>query len=108
MFSFSGHNCRNGPATLSTPDDIVRSDGEICLRCHLLSQTRQAMPTRSTDPADYQDVPRPVAVMAKNVEDNHTTGWHRHKRGQLVFASSGVMVVKTHEGTWVIPPQRAV
>jgi AraC-like DNA-binding protein len=66
------------------------------------------MPTRSTDPADYQDVPRPVAVMAKNVENNHTTGWHRHKRGQLVFASSGVMVVKTHEGTWVIPPQRAV
>ena len=66
------------------------------------------MHTRSTNPSDYQDVPRPVAVMAKNFADAHTTGWHRHKRGQLVFASSGVMVVKTHEGTWVIPPQRAV
>ena len=65
-------------------------------------------PSRSTDPADYQNVPRPVAVMAKNVESHHTTGWHRHRRGQLVYASSGVMVVKTHEGTWVIPPQRAV
>ena len=66
------------------------------------------MPTRSTDPSDYQDIPRPVAVMAKHVAKNHTTGWHRHKRGQLVYASSGVMLVKTHEGTWVIPPQRAV
>lgn len=66
------------------------------------------MPTRSTDPADYQNVPCPIAVMAKSVGDKHTTGWHRHTRGQLVFASSGVMVVKTHEGTWVIPPQRAV
>jgi AraC-like DNA-binding protein len=69
---------------------------------------RANMPARSTNPLDYQDVPRPVAVMAKSVADNHTTGWHRHKRAQLIFASSGVMVVKTHEGTWVIPPQRAV
>ena len=66
------------------------------------------MPERSTDPADYQDLPRPVAVMAKSFAHDHTTGWHSHKRGQLVFASAGVMVVKTNEGTWVIPPQRAV
>jgi len=63
---------------------------------------------RSTDSSDYQDIPRPVAVMAKSFSASHTTGWHRHRRGQLVFASSGVMVVKTQEGTWVIPPQRAV
>lgn len=62
----------------------------------------------STNPADYQDLPRPVAVMAKSLPDDHGTQWHRHKRGQLVFASSGVMVVRTHAGTWVIPPQRAV
>jgi AraC-like DNA-binding protein len=65
-------------------------------------------PKRSADPEDYQDVPRPVAVMAKDIPDNHTTGWHHHKRAQLVFASSGVIVVRTREGTWVIPPQRAV
>lgn len=73
-----------------------------------LCRKRATMPTRSTNAVDYQNVPRPVAVMAKSVADSHTTGWHRHKRGQLVYASSGVMVVKTHEGTWVIPPQRAV
>ena len=66
------------------------------------------MPAKSTDPRDYQDTPRPVAVMARDVPDNHLTAWHSHKRAQLVFASSGVMVVKTRESTWVIPPQRSV
>lgn len=66
------------------------------------------MEARSTNPRDYQDVPRPVAVMAKEIPDNQTTGWHSHKRAQLVFASTGVIVVRTRQGTWVIPPQRAV
>ncbi len=66
------------------------------------------MEPRSTDPRYYQDVPRPVALLARDIPDNHTTTWHRHKRAQLVYASSGVMVVKTRASTWVIPPQRAV
>jgi AraC-like DNA-binding protein len=66
------------------------------------------MELRSTDPRDYQDVPRPVAVLARDIPGDHTTPWHRHKRAQLVYAASGVMVVKTHTSTWVIPPQRAV
>jgi AraC-like DNA-binding protein/mannose-6-phosphate isomerase-like protein (cupin superfamily) len=72
-----------------------------------LSQTRQTA-ARSTDPDDYQDVPRPVALLARDVGDHHTTSWHSHKRAQLVFATSGVMVVRTRQGAWVIPPQRAV
>jgi len=66
------------------------------------------MDTRSTDPRDYQDTPRPVALLARDIPDNHTTAWHSHQRAQLVYASSGVMVVKTRTSTWVIPPQRAV
>lgn len=66
------------------------------------------MDPRSVDSRDYQDVPRPVAVLARDVPDNHTTPWHSHKRAQLVYAASGVMVVKTRASTWVIPPQRAV
>lgn len=72
-----------------------------------MSRTRQSA-SRSTNPDDYQDVPRPVALLARDVPDNHTTPWHRHKRAQLVFATSGVMVVRTRQGAWVIPPQRAV
>jgi AraC-like DNA-binding protein len=49
-----------------------------------------------------------VAVLARDIADSHTTAWHSHKRAQLVYASSGVMVVKTAASTWVIPPQRAV
>src|SRR6185295_11450173 len=66
------------------------------------------MELRSPDPRDYQDLPRPVAVLARNVPHDHTTPWHHHRRAQLVYASSGVMVVKTRASTWVIPPQRAV
>ena len=33
---------------------------------------------------------------------------HSHDWAQLVYASDGVMTVSTEEGTWVVPPQRAV
>ena len=33
---------------------------------------------------------------------------HYHDRDQLVYASEGVMTVRTGEGTWVVPTQRAV
>jgi AraC-like DNA-binding protein/mannose-6-phosphate isomerase-like protein (cupin superfamily) len=69
---------------------------------------RIKMSQRSINPDDYQDVARPVAVMSKDIAQGRTTGWHKHKRGQLVFAASGAIVVRTREGTWVIPPQRAV
>src|SRR6187551_1771374 len=66
------------------------------------------MGQRSNNPDDYQDLPRPLAVMAKDIAHGHTTDWHTHKRGQLVFTASGAIVVRTRAGTWVIPPQRAV
>jgi AraC-like DNA-binding protein len=64
--------------------------------------------TRSTNPDDYQNVPRPVAVLARDIGHHHTTPWHSHKRGQLVYATSGVMIVRTRQGEWVVPPERAV
>ncbi len=66
------------------------------------------MATRSTDPDDYQDLPRPLGVLARDVPDHQVTRWHSHKRAQLVYAASGVMLVRTRSGEWVIPPQRAV
>ncbi|HEX7054039.1 MAG TPA: helix-turn-helix transcriptional regulator [Burkholderiales bacterium] len=65
-------------------------------------------PLPSGDARDYQNVPRPVAVFARDVPDGHVTPWHSHERAQLVYATLGVMVVKTRDSTWVIPPQRAV
>jgi AraC-like DNA-binding protein len=33
---------------------------------------------------------------------------HAHDRDQLIYASAGVMTVRTEEGAWVTPPHRAV
>jgi len=33
---------------------------------------------------------------------------HRHAQAQLIYAISGVVVVTTTRGTWVVPPSRAV
>jgi len=37
-----------------------------------------------------------------------TVATHAHDRDQLVYASAGVMTVRTGEGAWVTPPHRAV
>jgi AraC-like DNA-binding protein len=38
----------------------------------------------------------------------HVVPLHFHDRDQLVYASRGVMTVSTRDGTWVVPPHRAV
>lgn len=38
----------------------------------------------------------------------HVVPMHRHLRGQLLYAVSGVMTVVTEAGTWTVPPQQAV
>ena len=43
--------------------------------------------------------------------DHHAaldTPWHSHQRAQLIHASRGVLTVRTEQGRWVVPPQRAV
>jgi len=66
------------------------------------------MPGRSTNPEDYQHVPRPVSAMPKDFPSGHTIRPHRHARAQLVYAVTGVMRVTTEKGAWIVPPQRAV
>lgn len=63
---------------------------------------------RSTDPNDYQDVPRPVAAMPKEFADGHWIKPHRHRRAQVVHAVGGTMRLSTQGATWVVPPRRAV
>lgn len=63
---------------------------------------------RSTNPEDYQRVARPVAAMPKDFASGHHIARHSHERGQLLYATRGVMRVSTGQGTWVVPPQRAL
>ncbi len=75
-----------------------------------IRQTRPSAPIagRSIDAADFQTVPRPLAAMAKDYPDGWVQDWHSHPRAQLVYASSGVMTITTPDGSWVVPPNRAL
>jgi AraC-like DNA-binding protein len=63
---------------------------------------------KSTDRKDYQETPRPLAGMAKDFADGHWIEPHRHPRAQLTWAAAGVMTVTAAQGTWVVPPNRAL
>jgi AraC-like DNA-binding protein len=49
-----------------------------------------------------------VATLSYDFEHAHVIPEHSHPEDQLVFASSGVMTVRTSDGIWVVPPLRAV
>ena len=53
-------------------------------------------------------VPRSIVAMAKEFPSGHIIHPHQHARAQLLYASSGVMTLKTDKGIWVVPPLRAV
>lgn len=52
--------------------------------------------------------PSPVTTLTHDFTDGHVVPPHFHHEDQLVYACHGVMTVETGEGTWVVPPQRAV
>jgi AraC-like DNA-binding protein len=55
---------------------------------------------------NMDDVPRPVAVLARNLEPGHCIPLHMHRRGQLLYAVRGIMRVETAEAAWIVPPAR--
>jgi AraC-like DNA-binding protein len=56
----------------------------------------------------YDSLAWPVAVMENRWPAGTSTGWHSHPKGQLLYATEGVMVVDTEAGLWVVPPNRAL
>lgn len=71
-------------------------------------QTASPPAERSTDPLDYQRVPRAVAAMPKDFDASFEVLPHTHERAQLIYATAGTMRVSTDTGMWVVPPQRAL
>jgi AraC-like DNA-binding protein/quercetin dioxygenase-like cupin family protein len=49
-----------------------------------------------------------LTALSYDYPAGHTVPWHFHEWDQLVYASRGVMTVRTGEGTWVVPAHRAV
>lgn len=54
------------------------------------------------------DLKSPVTTLTRDYPHGHAIPLHFHDRDQLVYASRGVMTVRTASGTWVVPPHRAV
>src|SRR5580693_8299824 len=49
-----------------------------------------------------------VASVSVDLDNRHVIPEHYHPEDQLIFASRGVMTVRTKQGIWVVPPLRAV
>ncbi|WP_445181276.1 AraC family transcriptional regulator [Pseudomonas sp. McL0111] len=54
------------------------------------------------------DTPRQVVAIGTDYSHGHRLPGHTHRRAQLLYGATGVMQVSTHDGNWVVPPQRAV
>jgi AraC-like DNA-binding protein len=49
-----------------------------------------------------------MATLSYDFDDDRVIPKHSHPEDQLIFASAGVMTVRTKHGIWVVPPMRAV
>ena len=49
-----------------------------------------------------------IASVSADLPRGHVIPEHFHPEDQLLFASRGVMTLRTQEGIWVVPPLRAV
>lgn len=54
------------------------------------------------------DSRRPAIAYEAEVVNPVCADAHSHPRAQLIYASSGVMRVRTEDGMWVVPPMQAV
>lgn len=63
---------------------------------------------RSTDPEDYQDLPQAIGAMTKAFADGWEIPLHDHARDQLLYATRGIMRVRTERQAWIVPGDSAV
>lgn len=67
--------------------------------------------SRKRQPAFFDRLPdrhSEIATFTHDYPPAHVIAWHFHDRDQLVYASRGVMTIRTDAGTWVVPTHRAV
>ncbi|PXV54167.1 transcriptional regulator, AraC family [Dyella jiangningensis] len=56
----------------------------------------------------YDQTPRDVIATGNEYVTHQVLPPHSHRRGQLLYASTGVLTTITSEGSWVVPPRRAL
>ena len=75
----------------------------LALYCQLMSRKRQTL----TSPKSLDGSVR-VRTYGVTFTQGYVSRAHHHDWDQFTYATQGVMTVKTAQGTWVIPPHRAV
>lgn len=70
-----------------------------------MSRTRQELIARV---AELDRVDRPLVAFANDYPAETRTPRHSHRKGQLIHAISGVMVVRTDAASWLVPPGLAL
>ncbi|HEX4328113.1 MAG TPA: helix-turn-helix transcriptional regulator [Burkholderiales bacterium] len=63
---------------------------------------------RNTRAARLEHTPRPIVAVGNDYPAGHEHAPHQHRRSQLLFAETGTMVVKTAQGSWVVPPHQGI
>jgi len=63
---------------------------------------------KSENRDDYQLIQQRVGGMARDLPDRFFIDYHEHRRGQLIYAYAGAILVTAEGGSWVVPPLRAV
>lgn len=58
--------------------------------------------------AELCSIDRPVAALDDEYPEGYVDDWHQHHRCQLIYAVKGLITVSTDEGSFVLPPQRAL
>lgn len=63
---------------------------------------------RNTRVRDHENIPRDVVATGNDYPAATVLPSHTHKRGQCLYAITGVLTVMTSEGSWLVPPYRAL
>lgn len=75
----------------------------LSILCQEMSQTRQGAKFDAV--ADRRSQ---ITAFTRDYPAGHVVAPHFHDRDQLVYASRGVMTVRSQHETWVVPTHRAV
>ncbi|MFE3599834.1 AraC family transcriptional regulator, partial [Streptomyces sp. NPDC059142] len=63
---------------------------------------------RNVPLAEVDHIDRAVLPIGTDYPPGRVLDWHEHRRAQFLHGATGVMVVDTADGTWTVPPERAV
>lgn len=73
-----------------------------------MSRSRQLVPALNAEVVWLDGLAQPVVAYARDLAEGECIPAHCHARGQLLYASSGVMAVTTPRRAFVVPSSRAV